>query len=264
MGEMCFRCSVLQLLDRLMLVTATWCEFKSYDFSSYLFCTRCVTRRLAEVRQMCVHWHCSFFHVWEQIHTGQSHKKCWTVPLINMHILVSVLPHSGNLLICSDAAVHLHADENGHSGSEGSHRHEGLHTRPSHPGDDQHPQPVWEDHRQHGSQPDAGKQLALFWVLCCKHVFLPWLQFCSHRAQFMNLHFFVCFQRVTYETKKPTYDLRTVAEVEGGVVKAGKEVEWKEKIIVPPLAQSSLAGCELIKIEYYVKVRYNTHTLFAL
>lgn len=64
----------------------------------------------------------------------------------------------------------------------------------------------------------------------------------------------VCFQRVTYETKKPTHDARTIAEVEGGVVKAGKEVEWKEQIIVPPLPQSSLAGCELIKIEYYVKV----------
>ncbi|KAK2837106.1 hypothetical protein Q5P01_014318 [Channa striata] len=61
-------------------------------------------------------------------------------------------------------------------------------------------------------------------------------------------------QRVTYETKKPTHDLRTIAEVEGGVVKPGKEVEWKEQIIVPPLPQSSLAGCDLIKIEYYVKV----------
>lgn len=39
------------------------------------------------------------------------------------------------------------------------------------------------------------------------------------------------------------------------MVKRGKEVEWKEQIIVPPLPQSSLAGCELIKIEYYVKVR---------
>lgn len=61
-------------------------------------------------------------------------------------------------------------------------------------------------------------------------------------------------QRVTYETKKPTHDVRIIAAVEGGVVKAGKEVEWKEQIIVPPLPQSSLAGCELIKIEYYVKV----------
>lgn len=69
------------------------------------------------------------------------------------------------------------------------------------------------------------------------------------------LHVHVCFQRVTYETKRPTHDVRTIAEVEGGVVKAGKMVEWKEQIIVPPLPQSSLAGCELIKIEYYVKVR---------
>ncbi|XP_034727704.1 arrestin domain-containing protein 1a [Etheostoma cragini] len=61
-------------------------------------------------------------------------------------------------------------------------------------------------------------------------------------------------QRVTYETKRPTYDVRTIASVEGGVVKAGKELEWKEQIIVPPLPQSSLAGCELIKIEYYIKV----------
>ncbi|XP_068616788.1 arrestin domain-containing protein 1a [Brachionichthys hirsutus] len=61
-------------------------------------------------------------------------------------------------------------------------------------------------------------------------------------------------QRVIYETKKPTRDVRAIAEVEGGVVKAGKEVEWKEQIIVPPLPQSSLTGCELIRIEYYVKV----------
>ncbi|XP_034548481.1 arrestin domain-containing protein 1a [Notolabrus celidotus] len=61
-------------------------------------------------------------------------------------------------------------------------------------------------------------------------------------------------QRVTYEMKRPVHDLRSIAEVEGGVVKAGKEVEWKEQIIIPPLPQSSLVGCDLIKIEYYVKV----------
>ena len=49
--------------------------------------------------------------------------------------------------------------------------------------------------------------------------------------------------------------MKTIAELEGGVVKAGKEVEWKEQIIIPPLPQSSLVGCELIKIQYYVKVR---------
>ncbi|KAG7249813.1 hypothetical protein CRUP_030176, partial [Coryphaenoides rupestris] len=61
-------------------------------------------------------------------------------------------------------------------------------------------------------------------------------------------------QKVSYETKKPTYDLRTIAEVEGPPVKPGKEVEWTEQMIVPPLPQSSLAGCELIKIDYYIKV----------
>ncbi|XP_062240857.1 arrestin domain-containing protein 1a isoform X1 [Platichthys flesus] len=61
-------------------------------------------------------------------------------------------------------------------------------------------------------------------------------------------------QRVTYETKRSTHDLRNIVDVEGGAVKAGKEVEWKEQIIIPPLPQSSLAGCDLIKIEYYVKV----------
>ena len=62
------------------------------------------------------------------------------------------------------------------------------------------------------------------------------------------------FQKVTYETKKATHDIRTIAEVEGGCVKAGKDAEWKEQIIVPPLPQSSLTGCEIIKIEYYIKV----------
>ncbi|XP_053725707.1 arrestin domain-containing protein 1a [Synchiropus splendidus] len=61
-------------------------------------------------------------------------------------------------------------------------------------------------------------------------------------------------QRVTYETKKPTHDLRTIAEVQGGAVKGGKEVEWKDQIIVPSLPQSSQAGCDLIKIEYFVQV----------
>lgn len=59
---------------------------------------------------------------------------------------------------------------------------------------------------------------------------------------------------MTYGTKKAIHDVRTIAEVEGGVVKPGKEVEWKEKIIVPPLPQTSLPGCELIKVEYYIKV----------
>lgn len=58
--------------------------------------------------------------------------------------------------------------------------------------------------------------------------------------------------------KKPIHDIKTIAEVEGGSVKGGKEMEWEEKIIIPPLPQSSLAGCELIRIDYYVKVRRHT------
>ena len=63
---------------------------------------------------------------------------------------------------------------------------------------------------------------------------------------------------MSYETKKPIHDLRAIAEVEGSPVKPGKEAEWTEQMIVPPLPQSSLAGCDLIKIEYYIKVRDRT------
>ena len=48
--------------------------------------------------------------------------------------------------------------------------------------------------------------------------------------------------------------MRTIAEVEGAGVKANKEAKWKEQIIVPPLPQSPLQGCELINIEYYIQV----------
>lgn len=72
----------------------------------------------------------------------------------------------------------------------------------------------------------------------------------------------VSFQRITYETKKPVHDVKTIAEVEGGAVKAGKELEWKEQIIIPPLPQSSLVGCGLIKIEYYVKVSAPNYCTF--
>ncbi|XP_051749526.1 arrestin domain-containing protein 1a [Ctenopharyngodon idella] len=61
-------------------------------------------------------------------------------------------------------------------------------------------------------------------------------------------------QKVTYNTKKPTYDLRTVAEVEGPGVKGGNKTEWKEKIIVPTLHQSSLTDGNLIHICYYIQV----------
>ncbi|XP_017280963.1 arrestin domain-containing protein 1b [Kryptolebias marmoratus] len=61
-------------------------------------------------------------------------------------------------------------------------------------------------------------------------------------------------QKVTYKTKRPVYDLRTIAEVEGAGVKAGKHAEWREQIIVPPLPQSALANCSLIDIEYFIQV----------
>uniref|UniRef100_A0A8C7UXT2 Arrestin domain containing 1 n=1 Tax=Oncorhynchus mykiss TaxID=8022 RepID=A0A8C7UXT2_ONCMY len=61
-------------------------------------------------------------------------------------------------------------------------------------------------------------------------------------------------QKVTYQTKKPTIDLRTLVQVEGAGVKAGKQAEWKEKIIVPPLPQSSLADCGLINMEYFIQI----------
>ncbi|XP_041667035.1 arrestin domain-containing protein 1b [Cheilinus undulatus] len=61
-------------------------------------------------------------------------------------------------------------------------------------------------------------------------------------------------QKVTYKTKRPVYDLRTIAEVEGAGVKAGKHAEWREQIIVPPLPQSALAGCSLIDIDYFIQV----------
>lgn len=62
-------------------------------------------------------------------------------------------------------------------------------------------------------------------------------------------------QKVSYKTRRPLFDLRTIAEVEGAGVKAGKHAEWREQIIVPPLPQSALAGCSLIDIEYFIQVR---------
>ncbi|XP_036791573.1 arrestin domain-containing protein 1 isoform X2 [Oncorhynchus mykiss] len=60
-------------------------------------------------------------------------------------------------------------------------------------------------------------------------------------------------QKVTYQTKKPTIDLRTLVQVEGTGVKADKQAEWKEQIIVPPLRQSSMADCGLINMEYFIQ-----------
>lgn len=74
-------------------------------------------------------------------------------------------------------------------------------------------------------------------------------------VQLLVLSDWLCLiQKVTYKMKRPLFDLRTIAEVEGAGVKAGKHAEWKEQIIVPPLPQSALAGCSLIDVEYFVQV----------
>ncbi|XP_051893160.1 arrestin domain-containing protein 1-like [Pristis pectinata] len=61
-------------------------------------------------------------------------------------------------------------------------------------------------------------------------------------------------QKVTYKSKRIIYDLRAIAEVEGSGVKSWKQAEWKEQIIVPPLPQSSLHGCNLIQVDYFIQV----------
>ncbi|XP_076127032.1 arrestin domain-containing protein 1-like [Alosa pseudoharengus] len=61
-------------------------------------------------------------------------------------------------------------------------------------------------------------------------------------------------QKVTYKTKRSINDLRTVAKVVGAGVKAKTEAKWKEQIIVPFVAHSTLEGCGLITIEYYIQV----------
>jgi len=80
----------------------------------------------------------------------------------------------------------------------------------------------------------------------------------EHISTYQYISDFVfCFprhQKVTYKTKRPVFDLRTIAEVEGAGVKAGKHAEWREQIIVPPLPQSELAGCSLIDISYFIQV----------
>ncbi|XP_071774858.1 arrestin domain-containing protein 1b isoform X3 [Centroberyx gerrardi] len=70
----------------------------------------------------------------------------------------------------------------------------------------------------------------------------------------LNLNEVPNIEKVTYKTKRPVYDLRAIAEVEGAGVKAGKHAEWREQIIVPPLPQSALAGCSLIEIDYFIQV----------
>lgn len=75
-------------------------------------------------------------------------------------------------------------------------------------------------------------------------------------ASYYLLLIILSFQKVTYNTKKPTIDLRAVAEVEGPGVKGGHKGEWKEQIIVPSLPLSSLTGGNLIEINYYIQVHF--------
>ncbi|XP_041049152.1 arrestin domain-containing protein 1-like isoform X3 [Carcharodon carcharias] len=70
----------------------------------------------------------------------------------------------------------------------------------------------------------------------------------------LNLNEISDIEKVTYKSKRLIYDLRTIAEVEGSGVKSWKQAEWKEQIIVPALPQSSLHGCNLIQIDYFIQV----------
>ncbi|KAM8801455.1 arrestin domain-containing protein 1 [Rhynchonycteris naso] len=61
-------------------------------------------------------------------------------------------------------------------------------------------------------------------------------------------------QKVSYKAKRWIYDVRTIAEVEGAGVKAWRQTQWQEQILVPPLPQSALPGCSLIHVDYYLQV----------
>ncbi|XP_060040403.1 arrestin domain-containing protein 1 isoform X1 [Erinaceus europaeus] len=61
-------------------------------------------------------------------------------------------------------------------------------------------------------------------------------------------------QKVSYKAKRWIYDVRTIAEVEGAGVKAWRQAQWQEQILVPALPQSALPGCSLIHVDYYLQV----------
>ncbi|XP_045702474.1 arrestin domain-containing protein 1 isoform X2 [Phyllostomus hastatus] len=61
-------------------------------------------------------------------------------------------------------------------------------------------------------------------------------------------------QKVSYKAKRWIYDVRTIAEVEGAGVKAWRQTQWQEQILVPALPQSALPGCSLIHVDYYLQV----------
>ena len=59
---------------------------------------------------------------------------------------------------------------------------------------------------------------------------------------------------MSYKAKRWIHDVRTVAEVEGAGVKAWRQTQWREQILVPALPQSALPGCSLIHVDYYLQV----------
>lgn len=59
---------------------------------------------------------------------------------------------------------------------------------------------------------------------------------------------------MSYKAKRWIYDVRTIAEVEGAGVKAWRQTQWQEQILVPALPQSALPGCSLIHVDYYLQV----------
>lgn len=61
-------------------------------------------------------------------------------------------------------------------------------------------------------------------------------------------------QKVSYKARRWIHDVRTIAELEGAVVKAWRRAQWQEQILVPALPQSALPGCSLIHIDYYLQV----------
>ncbi|KAK2499190.1 hypothetical protein MC885_016279 [Smutsia gigantea] len=61
-------------------------------------------------------------------------------------------------------------------------------------------------------------------------------------------------QKVSYKAKRWICDVRTIAEVESSSVKAWRQAQWQEQILVPALPQSALPGCSLIHVDYYLQV----------
>nr|XP_032836675.1 arrestin domain-containing protein 1-like [Petromyzon marinus] len=61
-------------------------------------------------------------------------------------------------------------------------------------------------------------------------------------------------QKVTFRGRCVMYDMRTLAQLEGGSVGARQQAQWLERIALPPLPQSQLLLCHLIDVDYFVQV----------